>query len=66
MFWAFMSQQMIPEVHGFETRWGECYLSVYLILPATLGHGVYSASNRKEYEKQKKVIFLGSKATASV
>jgi hypothetical protein len=26
---------------------------VYLILPATLGPGVYSASNRNEYQKQK-------------
>jgi hypothetical protein len=26
---------------------------IYLILPATLGPGVYSASNRNEYQKQK-------------
>jgi hypothetical protein len=25
----------------------------YLILPATLGPGVYSASNKNEYQKQK-------------
>jgi hypothetical protein len=25
----------------------------YLILPALLGHGVYSASNRNEYQKHK-------------
>jgi hypothetical protein len=31
---------------------------IYLILPATIGLGVYSASNRNEYQKQKKV-FLG-------
>jgi hypothetical protein len=32
----------------------EQYFSVYLILPVTLGPGVYSASNRYEYQKQKK------------
>jgi hypothetical protein len=26
---------------------------IYLILPATLSPGVYSASNRNEYQKQK-------------
>jgi hypothetical protein len=41
------------EGHGFETRWTECIFSVYLILPAALGPGVYSASNRNEYQKQK-------------
>jgi hypothetical protein len=29
--------------------------SIYLILPVTLGRGVYSASNRKKYQKQKNV-----------
>jgi hypothetical protein len=28
--------------------------STYLILPAALGSGVYSAFNRNEYQKQKK------------
>jgi hypothetical protein len=42
-----------PEGRGFETRRGECIFSIYLILPAALGHGVYSASNRSEYQKQK-------------
>jgi hypothetical protein len=37
----------------FETRLGEHIFSVYLILPAALGPGVYSASNRNEYQKQK-------------
>jgi hypothetical protein len=27
--------------------------SIYLILPAALGPGVHSASNRNEYQKQK-------------
>jgi hypothetical protein len=29
--------------------------SIYLILPAALGSGVHSASNRNEYQKQKNV-----------
>jgi hypothetical protein len=27
------------------------FSSIYLILPAALGHRVYSASNRNEYQK---------------
>jgi hypothetical protein len=42
-----------PEGRGFETWWGEWFLSIYLIRPATLGPGVYSASNRNEYQKPK-------------
>jgi hypothetical protein len=39
---------------GFETRWGEWFFFfIYLILPAALGPGVYSTSNRNEYQKQK-------------
>jgi hypothetical protein len=41
------------EGHGFETRWGEWKFPVFLILPAALGPGVYSASDRNEYQKQK-------------
>jgi hypothetical protein len=33
---------------------------MYLILPAALGPGAYSASNRNEYQKHK-IMFLGSK-----
>jgi hypothetical protein len=29
------------------------FFSIYVILPAAPGPGVYSASNRKEYQKQK-------------
>jgi hypothetical protein len=29
------------------------FFSIYLILPAALGAGVYSSSNRNEYQKQK-------------
>jgi hypothetical protein len=39
-----------PKARGFETQWGEWIFSSYLILPATLGPGVYSASNRNEYQ----------------
>jgi hypothetical protein len=42
-----------PEGRGFETRCGELIFSIYLILSAALGPGVYSASNRNEYQKQK-------------
>jgi hypothetical protein len=42
-----------PEGRGFETRYGEWFLSIYLILPVALGPGVYSASNRNEYQKYK-------------
>jgi hypothetical protein len=49
-----------PEGRGFETRSGELISSIYVILPAALGPGVYSVSNRNENQKQK-IIFLGSK-----
>jgi hypothetical protein len=44
-----------PEGRWSETRWGEWFFffSIYLILPAVLGPGVYSASNSNEYQKQK-------------
>jgi hypothetical protein len=42
-----------PEGRGFETRRGEFIFSIYLILPAALGPGVHSVSNRNEYQKQK-------------
>jgi hypothetical protein len=42
-----------PEGRGFEIRWGEWFLSVCLIFPAALGLGVYSASNRNEYQEYK-------------
>jgi hypothetical protein len=35
-----------PEGRGFETRWGESVLIIYLILTAALDPEVYSASNR--------------------
>jgi hypothetical protein len=50
-----------PKGRGFETRCGEYISSIYLILPASLGPGVYSASNRNNYHKQKNNV-LGSRA----
>jgi hypothetical protein len=35
---------------GFEDRWGNEMLLMYLIFSALLGHGVYSASNRNKYQ----------------
>jgi hypothetical protein len=41
-----------PEGRGFDTQCGECiFFSIYIILPAALGPGVYPASNRNEYQK---------------
>jgi hypothetical protein len=37
----------------FETWWGNWMLSIYLILLATLDPGVYSSSNKNEYQGQK-------------
>jgi hypothetical protein len=39
-----------PEGRGIESRWGGFFL-IYLILPAVLGPGVDSASNRNEYQE---------------
>jgi hypothetical protein len=48
--------------HGFEMQWGHWIFPICLILPATVGSGVYSASNRNEYQKlEKKKKFLGSR-----
>jgi hypothetical protein len=37
------------------------FFSIYVILPAVLGPGVYSASKRNEYQRQK-IMFLRSRA----
>jgi hypothetical protein len=43
---------------GFDSRRGNSiFFLIYLILPDALGLGVYSASNRNEYQKQKKKSF---------
>jgi hypothetical protein len=46
----------IREGRGFETRWCDWFISIHLILPVALGPGVYSASNRNEYQKHKNNI----------
>jgi hypothetical protein len=46
---------------GFEIQWGEWSLSIYLILPAAIGPGVYSVSNRNVYQKQKNIVSGGVK-----
>jgi hypothetical protein len=47
-----------PQGHAFQTWWGELIFPIYLILPAALDLGIYSASNRNENQ----ITFLGSKA----
>jgi hypothetical protein len=53
-----------PEGLGFEIRWKEWLLSIYLIILDAVGPGVYSASNTNRYQRQKN-NFLGSKAAAT-
>jgi hypothetical protein len=42
-----------PEGLGFESRLYELNFPIYLIVPAALDRGIYSASNGNEYQKQK-------------
>jgi hypothetical protein len=51
------------EGRGFDTRRGKYVLSIYLILTAALGPGVYWASSINAYQRQK-WNFLGGKAAA--
>jgi hypothetical protein len=41
----------LPLHAGFDSRWGLLIFFNVRILPAALGLGVYSASNRNEYRK---------------
>jgi hypothetical protein len=50
-----------PKVAGSRPEEVNTFFLIYLILPAALGPGVYSVSNRNEYQKQK-LMFLGSRA----
>jgi hypothetical protein len=45
-----------PEGRGFDTREENEFFSINLILPDALGPRVDSASNRNEYQKQKRNI----------
>jgi hypothetical protein len=42
---------------GFETGWGEGIFLIFPILRVALGPGVYSASDRNEYQKKKNIVF---------
>jgi hypothetical protein len=42
-----------PKGHSFDSLVRLLDFSIYLILPATLGPGVYSASNRNKYQKDR-------------
>jgi hypothetical protein len=43
-----------PGGRGLETQLSKLiYFSILLILPAALGPGIHSASNRNDYQKQK-------------
>jgi hypothetical protein len=52
-----------PQGSGFDNQWGEWMFSSSL--PAALGPGLYSASNRNEYQKQKN-CFWGVEGGQSV
>jgi hypothetical protein len=41
------------EGRWFEIRWREWNVPIYIVFPAALGHGVYSATNRYDYEQKK-------------
>jgi hypothetical protein len=40
-------------VNSYKANFRWMIISIYLLLSAVLGPGVYSASNRNEYQKQK-------------
>jgi hypothetical protein len=52
------SQDIQPLSSGSRLEGVIEFFSIYLILPAALGLGVYPASNRNKYQ----MIFLGSRA----
>jgi hypothetical protein len=46
-----------PEDRGFQIRLDNWAYSIYLILPAALVPGVYSAYNRNEFQKHKTLAY---------
>jgi hypothetical protein len=48
-----MAQCYKPEGRGFKTRWSEWIFSIYLILPAALGPGAFSAEQKWIPEAEK-------------
>jgi hypothetical protein len=47
------------EGRGFESRWRQWILSIYLILPDALSPGTYSSSNRNEYQESSREVKRG-------
>jgi hypothetical protein len=45
------------EGRGFETPWDKLISSIYLIFPAALDPGVYSAPNRNGHQKQRQYFW---------
>jgi hypothetical protein len=50
---AFKALCYRQEGRGFEARWSDWMFSIYLVLSTALDPGVYSESNRNDYQKQK-------------
>jgi hypothetical protein len=53
MYYLHMRYATNRKVAGSRPDEANEFLSIYLILPVALGPGVYSASNRNEYQKHK-------------
>jgi hypothetical protein len=50
---GYMGKSTYEYEYQYEMQYGLNCKVVYLILPTALGPGVYSASNRNEYQKHK-------------
>jgi hypothetical protein len=50
LFWAYATRR---KVEGSRPDVVKYFFSIYFILPAALSPGIYSASNRNEYQKKK-------------
>jgi hypothetical protein len=58
----YLTLPFVYEGSGLRPDEVNAFFLIYLILPAALGPGVYSASNKNEYQKQKNVV-VGENAT---
>jgi hypothetical protein len=56
-FWGHAVASWLGHYATRQTRWGQWFLSIFLILPTALGPEVYSASNRSDYQRQKRKYF---------
>jgi hypothetical protein len=54
-----------PEGSGLRSDEVNEFFSSYLFLPATLGPGIYSASNRSDYQKQKNYVSWENRAAGA-